>query len=209
MKMKHSPESGQRMKRRKPAFVRQDAKRFKRLGTKWRKPRGIHSKMREHRKGHPDVVSVGYRTPQSLRGILGDGRTPVRVHNQDEVGRLDPKRHALILAASLGTRKRLALLAIAEQKGFALMDVGDPASRRAQIQKAWEERSRIRAERRRAERQKRPSAAEKQQSLPKAKQEKRDQAITPAPPKDIHPKEGEKQQREEQRREAEKVMIAP
>ncbi len=200
------------MKRRKPAFVRQDAGRFKRLGAKWRKPRGIHSKMREHRKGHPDVVSIGYRTPQSLRGILGDGRTPVRVHNQHEVGLLDPKRHALILAASLGTRKRLALLTIAEQKGFALMDARDPASRRVQIQKAWEERSRIRAERRRAERQKRPSVAEKQQPRPKAKQEKRDQAITPitpAPSKDIQPKEGEKQQREEQRREAEKVMIAP
>ena len=38
-----------RIKRKKPEFIRQDAHKKKSLESKWRKPKGLHSKMREKR----------------------------------------------------------------------------------------------------------------------------------------------------------------
>ena len=35
-----------RMARKRKKFLRQQSKRFKKLGTEWRRPRGKHSKMR-------------------------------------------------------------------------------------------------------------------------------------------------------------------
>jgi len=34
------------LKKRKPAFTRQDINRYPRLEVKWRKPKGLHAKMR-------------------------------------------------------------------------------------------------------------------------------------------------------------------
>ena len=45
-----------RMSNRRPAFKRQNWFRYKRLGDKWRRPRGIHSKMRRHFKYRITVV---------------------------------------------------------------------------------------------------------------------------------------------------------
>ena len=50
-----------RMSHKRPAFKRQNWFRYKRLGDKWRRPRGIHSKMRRHFKYRIPVVQSGFR----------------------------------------------------------------------------------------------------------------------------------------------------
>ena len=55
-----------RMSNRRPAFKRQNWFRYKRLGDKWRRPRGIHSKMRRHFKYRITVVQPGFRGPVSV-----------------------------------------------------------------------------------------------------------------------------------------------
>ena len=45
-----------RMSNKRPKFKRQNWFRYKRLGDKWRRPRGIHSKMRRHFKYRIPVV---------------------------------------------------------------------------------------------------------------------------------------------------------
>ena len=47
------------MSHKRVKFYRQEWFRFSRLGQKWRRPRGIHSKMRRHYKYRPNVVSIG------------------------------------------------------------------------------------------------------------------------------------------------------
>ena len=49
-----------RMSHKRPSFKRQNWFRYKRLGDKWRRPRGIHSKMRRHFKYRIPVVPVSY-----------------------------------------------------------------------------------------------------------------------------------------------------
>ena len=57
------------IKQKKPAFLRQKSKQIKRLGKKWRKPKGLHSKLRLSKKGHSQSVSSGWRSPHKVRGL--------------------------------------------------------------------------------------------------------------------------------------------
>ena len=62
-----------RMAHKRPTFKRQNWFRYKRLGEKWRRPRGIHSKMRRHFKYRIPVAQVGFRGPASVRGLHPSG----------------------------------------------------------------------------------------------------------------------------------------
>jgi len=73
------------------AFLRQEWFRFPRLGEKWRRPRGMHSKMRMHIAYRPNVVSIGYRGPKKVRGLHSSGFKEVLVHNPDQLENIDPQ----------------------------------------------------------------------------------------------------------------------
>ena len=70
-----------RMSHKRPNFRRQNWFRYKRLGQKWRRPRGIHSKMRRHFKYRIPVVQAGFRGPASVRGLHPSGFEEVLVYN--------------------------------------------------------------------------------------------------------------------------------
>ena len=68
----------------RPAFRRHEWWRYKKLGGKhatWRVPRGLHSKVRRHFGYRPPLVSIGYRGPESVRGLHPSGFQEVLVHN--------------------------------------------------------------------------------------------------------------------------------
>ena len=62
-------------------FKRQEYARYKKLGTKWRRPRGETSKMRRYEAGKPAMPSIGYRTPRATRGLHPSGYKDVLVNN--------------------------------------------------------------------------------------------------------------------------------
>jgi len=66
---KNSLSKRNRMSNKRPKFKRQNWFRYKRLGEKWRRPRGIHSKMRRHFKYRIPVVQSGFRGPANVRGL--------------------------------------------------------------------------------------------------------------------------------------------
>ena len=92
--------------RKRPAFKRQNWFRYKRLGQKWRRPRGMHSKMRTRRKYRPPVASIGYRGPAAARGLHPSGFAEVVVHRPADLEAIDPQREAARIAATVGDRKR-------------------------------------------------------------------------------------------------------
>ena len=71
--------------RRRPEFHRQQWFRYKRVGDQWRKPRGIHSKLRRHFSGENAMVAIGYRGPKAARGRHPSGFEEVLIHNIAEM----------------------------------------------------------------------------------------------------------------------------
>lgn len=111
-------------RRRMPNFRRQEWHRYKRLGTTWRRPRGKHSKMRKGLRYRTPVASVGFRTPVAARGLHPSGFEEVLVHNVRDVEALDPKTQAARIGHSVGVRKRVAIIAKAEEMKLRVLNKG-------------------------------------------------------------------------------------
>lgn len=109
------------VKHKKPVFERQESWRYIRVKSSWRKPRGKTSRMRRRIKGWPKIVSVGYGGKRSLRGLHPSGYKPVIVHNVKELEKVD-KSQAVVIAHSIGERKRLQILEKAKELGLKVLN---------------------------------------------------------------------------------------
>ena len=101
---------------RRPEFLRSEYYKRKRLqGAKWRKPRGMHSKMRQHYAYRRNVVSIGYGSPKGARGLHPSGFKEVMVHNVKDLARINPETEAARVAHKVGMKKRIEIEAKAEE----------------------------------------------------------------------------------------------
>ena len=107
---------------KKPRFRRQESWRYKRVGDVWRKPHGIDSKMRKKVKGWPVSPCPGYRSPKKTRGLHPSGFVEIRVHSVEDLGGIDPELQAIRIARTVGGRKRVEILALAEEKGIHVLN---------------------------------------------------------------------------------------
>jgi large subunit ribosomal protein L32e len=92
------------------------------LGEKWRKPRGIHSKMRRHYGYRPPIVSIGYRGPKDVRGYHPSGFKEVMVHNPAQLEKMDPKTQAARVGGTVGYKKKLAIEKRADELGIRVLN---------------------------------------------------------------------------------------
>ncbi len=109
-------------RRNKPRFLRYLSWRFWKFERReyWRKPKGNDSKMRLQWKGYPPIVKIGYGTSRELRGLHPSGLEPVIVHTVRELEDLNPEKHIVVIASTLGLRKRLQVVEAARAKGFRI-----------------------------------------------------------------------------------------
>ncbi|HYA58648.1 MAG TPA: 50S ribosomal protein L32e [Thermoplasmata archaeon] len=112
------------MSGRRPIFGRQAAHRYYRIGRDgtWRRPRGLQSKQRRHYGYRAKIVRIGYRSPARVRGLVPSGFEPRVVSTSKELERLDAKRHAAIIARTVGTRRRLVLEEEARKLGIRVLN---------------------------------------------------------------------------------------
>ena len=95
---------------KRPVFLRQEWHRRQRLqGAKWRRPRGMHSKLRRHMGYRPNVVSIGYGGPKAARNLHPSGFQEVMVHNVKDLQKIDPAVQAARVAHTVGMKKRIAI----------------------------------------------------------------------------------------------------
>ncbi len=104
-----------KLKKKKPDFIRQGGKNLKRLGEKWRKPKGQASSLRIHYKGYGHLPTVGYRNPKSIRGLHPSGYEEVLVFNLKELEKIDPKKQACRIASTVGKKKKIEIMKRAEE----------------------------------------------------------------------------------------------
>ncbi|MBW2971311.1 50S ribosomal protein L32e [Candidatus Woesearchaeota archaeon] len=119
---------------RKPAFIRQDAHKIKRLEKKWRKPKGVHSKMKNKKKGHRRSAATGWGAPAQVRGLHNSGLALVLVNNVAEVSRADPKTEAVIVSGKMGAKQRINVVDAALKRELMIVNIKKP--------EAWLEKAR-------------------------------------------------------------------
>jgi len=107
-------------KSRKPAFVTQDSWKRKEVPRAWRKPRGLHSKMRLKHRGNPKIPSQGYRSPREVRYLHPSGVKAVVVNS---VKQLEVAKDAVIIASTVGIKKKLAMMKAATEKKLTVLNL--------------------------------------------------------------------------------------
>lgn len=112
------------MKKKKPSFKRQDANKYKQFRDSWRRPRGIHSKLKTGFKGHNAVPSIGWGSPRAVKGLTRKGLELVVINNVNELQKLSGKNLAVI-SRRVGIRKRLEIVKAAKEKKINISGIKD------------------------------------------------------------------------------------
>ena len=107
---------------RRPAFKRQEWFRYQKLGESWRRPKGIHSKMKRNLKRRPPVVDIGFRGPAEVRGLHPSGFEEVMVYNVEGLEGIDPKAQAVRIGGTVGTKKRIVIQERADELGIRVLN---------------------------------------------------------------------------------------
>lgn len=187
-----------RIKAKKPDFIRQDAYRFAKLKNlkHWRRPVGRHSKIRAKKKGQATLVRWGFGSPKEVRGLMRSGHEPVYVFNEKDVAKLDPKRQIAIVGSSVGTRKRLTIVAAAQKKGVGIWNI-DVKSYHDDVKKGLDGQKKMRKAL--------LARREKKQKEEKPQKQKKEETKKTAEP--VEDKVKADEEKEKERLEAEKVII--
>ena len=115
-----------RIKARKPIFVQQDHHKKVKLKETWRKPRGIDSKLRLNLSGKTRKPSKGYRSPESVRGLSRNGLKQVLVYNIEQLNKIDNKTEGIIIAAAVGTKKKILIVKKAQEMNVTILNMKNP-----------------------------------------------------------------------------------
>jgi len=116
-----------RIKHKKPRFLRQEWWRYPKFKNdpKWRRPKGIDSKMRLKKKGKPRSPSIGWSSPRLVRGLHPSGYEEVLVHTLKDVETVDPERQTIRIGRTVGLRKREMIIARAKELGIKVLNPGE------------------------------------------------------------------------------------
>lgn len=105
------------IKKKRKKFIRRNHDKYSRLGwgrpkkQKWRRPRGIHSKMRKGRAGYPIRPEMGMRSP-TVR--------PRLVENMKQL--LQVKKGEGIIVKKIGKKLRQEIEAKAKEMGIKILN---------------------------------------------------------------------------------------
>ena len=111
------------MKERKPVFIRQDNPKRMKLNYKWRKPKGIHSKIRHKFKGRRKMPSPGYKSPVKVRGLHSSGLEMMRVYSIEDMAKIKNGTQGAVIPKGLGSKKRLAILKKAKELNAIVLNL--------------------------------------------------------------------------------------
>jgi large subunit ribosomal protein L32e len=109
-------------KRKIPEFRRPLSGTIKRIKESWRRPRGLHSKVRQKEKSKLKMPDIGYRQPKEVRGLHPSGFKEVLVRNLKDLERVDPSKEAIRIAATVGKKKREEIVKKAKELKIRILN---------------------------------------------------------------------------------------
>ena len=113
-------------RKRKPTFSRQNTGLKSRLSPKWRRPKGLQSKLRLRRKNRGVYVSPGYQSAKAIRGLTRAGLLPIRINSVEKLAKLDAKKHAIVIPATLGFKKQKDIIEAALKVNLVIENFKNP-----------------------------------------------------------------------------------
>ena len=109
-------------------FKRQDYFRYKKFGTKWRKPKGRQSKLRKEKKGSGLKPKIGYKKKERFVvrvHINGKDKffKPILIKTPDELIKINNEKEAALIASSVGSKKVTIIKEKAKQLGITILNM--------------------------------------------------------------------------------------
>ncbi len=111
------------IKERKPDFIRQDNPKRMKVNDKWRKPKGLHSKIRHKFKGRRKMPSRGYKSPAEVKGLHSSGLEIINVHSMGELKKINMNKEGIIVAKATGMKKRLEIFKKAKELNISILNL--------------------------------------------------------------------------------------
>ena len=111
------------MKERKPDFIRQDNPKRMKVNDKWRKPKGIHSKIRHKFKGRRKMPSPGYKSPREVKGLHFSGLKIVNILSINDIIKIRKESEGAVIAKSVGMKKKLEILKKARELNVNILNL--------------------------------------------------------------------------------------
>ncbi len=110
-----------RQKSKKPEFNRHDTQKKKRLGLSWRKPRGLHNKLRQQVSAKGKLVRPGFGSPKAVRGFHPSGFPEILVNNVADLTKAEGC--VVRIASTVGQKKRLEIQAKAAELNLKVLNI--------------------------------------------------------------------------------------
>ena len=111
-----------KLRARKPYFLHDDHQKRKCIPLRWRKPHGLHSKVRHRFAGHTAMPDPGFGSPREVYGLHPSGLAPVLVHTLNELSKINQKTQGAVLGSTIGIPRRMQLLAKAKELGVRCLN---------------------------------------------------------------------------------------
>ena len=110
------------LKEIKPEFIRQDNPKRMKVNYKWRKPKGIHSKIRHKFKGRRKMPSPGYKSPRKVKGLHSSGLKIINVESAGNLKEIKKENEGIVVAKNVGMKKRLEILKKAKELNVTVLN---------------------------------------------------------------------------------------
>lgn len=180
------------LKAKKPAFIRQDAHKKPEIKKSWRRPKGLHSKMRLHLRGYRESPSPGYGSPKQVKYLHPTGLRSVLINSLKELATIDPSYQGIIIAKSVGLKKKIDLAKKLKEKGITVLNIKDIDKFLKQAEQALKKRKEKKGK-------KEEEKTKKKEEIEKKAKEKKE--------KKLATKLSEEEKREAEKKEKDKVLM--
>lgn len=100
-------------------FKTQDYHRYKKLGIRWRKPKGRHSKLRAGKSGSGVAASIGHGTNRAIRDKIRKMDCLIA----SSVNGLKDAKEAILISSTVGSKKAALIADAAKQRGLKILNM--------------------------------------------------------------------------------------
>lgn len=99
-------------------FKRHTSYKLKRVSPSWRKPKGLHNKVRKELSGYYKKVKIGYKRQNS-------GAKHIIVSCLDELKKISDKSTNILISSTIGQRKKVQIIKSAKDLGLKIVNIKD------------------------------------------------------------------------------------